>query len=229
MKKSYCKIFTMSYDDGVVQDKKFLEIINKYDVKCTFNINSSRVKEVSDGLYLSHDEMMKLYHNHEIAVHTCTHPSLTDLIDEEIFYEVQQDKLNLQSIFSREIEGMAYPFGSYDDRVKVFVAKSGIKYARTVVSTHDFARPNDFLEWHFTCHHKDPQLMTLAQQFCQLQELEEHQVFSIWGHSFEFDGDQNWDILENLCQFITKYEDVHLVTNIEAYHMLYEDMNEDEN
>lgn len=219
MTKKYHKIFTMSYDDGVIQDREFLEIINKYSIKCTFNINSSRVRDESDGVYLSKNEMLELYQNHEIAVHTCTHPGLTDLTDAEIFYEVHQDKLNLQQIFSHEITGMAYPFGTYDERVKKVVAKSGMKYARTVISSHDFEVPNDFLAWHFTCHHKDPRLMEFAEQFSHLEEFDRHQIFSVWGHSFEFDGENNWEILEDLCRFMSEQADVLFLTNIETYQL----------
>ena len=32
------KVFTLSYDDGVTQDRRLVEIFNKYNVKCTFNL-----------------------------------------------------------------------------------------------------------------------------------------------------------------------------------------------
>ena len=34
------KAVTFSYDDGVTQDIRLLEILNKYGLKSTFNINS---------------------------------------------------------------------------------------------------------------------------------------------------------------------------------------------
>lgn len=34
------KAFTLSYDDGVIQDKKLVEIFNRHDLKATFNLNS---------------------------------------------------------------------------------------------------------------------------------------------------------------------------------------------
>lgn len=36
------KAFTLSYDDCVVQDKRLIEIFNKYGLKSTFNICSGR-------------------------------------------------------------------------------------------------------------------------------------------------------------------------------------------
>ena len=34
------KAITFSYDDGVTQDKRLVDIFNKYGLKATFNINS---------------------------------------------------------------------------------------------------------------------------------------------------------------------------------------------
>ena len=34
------KAFTLSYDDGITQDRKLLEIFNRYNLKATFNLNS---------------------------------------------------------------------------------------------------------------------------------------------------------------------------------------------
>ena len=34
------KAVTFSYDDGVTQDIRLIELLNKYGLKCTFNLNS---------------------------------------------------------------------------------------------------------------------------------------------------------------------------------------------
>ena len=34
------KAITFSYDDGVTQDIRLIELLNKYNLKCTFNLNS---------------------------------------------------------------------------------------------------------------------------------------------------------------------------------------------
>ena len=34
------KALTFSFDDGITQDQRLIEIFNKYNLKCTFNINS---------------------------------------------------------------------------------------------------------------------------------------------------------------------------------------------
>ena len=37
------KAVTFSYDDGVTQDIRLIELLNKYNLKCTFNLNSQRL------------------------------------------------------------------------------------------------------------------------------------------------------------------------------------------
>ncbi len=34
------KAVTFSYDDGVTQDQRLIALLNKYGLKCTFNLNS---------------------------------------------------------------------------------------------------------------------------------------------------------------------------------------------
>ena len=36
------KAVTFSYDDAVTQDQRLIQILNKYGLKCTFNLNSAR-------------------------------------------------------------------------------------------------------------------------------------------------------------------------------------------
>ena len=38
--KKFMKAVTFSYDDGVEQDIRLIEILNTYGLKCTFNLNS---------------------------------------------------------------------------------------------------------------------------------------------------------------------------------------------
>lgn len=37
------KAVTFSYDDGVTQDIRLIEMLNRYNLKCTFNLNSERL------------------------------------------------------------------------------------------------------------------------------------------------------------------------------------------
>ena len=45
------KAFTLSYDDGVRQDKRLAAIFNKYGLKCTFNVNTGMMGDEKDEIY----------------------------------------------------------------------------------------------------------------------------------------------------------------------------------
>jgi hypothetical protein len=42
-------------------------------------------------------------------------------------------------------------------------------------------------------------------------------LFYIWGHSFEFDRNDNWQHLEDICGVLANKEDIWYATNIEIY------------
>ena len=75
--KGKSKAFNITYDDGVVQDIRLIELLNRYGLKCTFNLNSALLGK--PGLlirenqrichYKVHPEDVKyIYEGHEIAV-----------------------------------------------------------------------------------------------------------------------------------------------------------------
>ncbi len=220
------KAVTLSYDDGVIQDRKMIEILDKHKIKCTFNLNSGLFGK---GNHLKSEDVKEVYKNHEIAVHTNTHPHLENLTDAEVCLEILNDRKKLENMSKNIIDGMAYPFGLKDRiRIPELVKKCGILYARTTVSTHNFALPNDFLVWDPTCHHNDTDLFDIAENFLLPNDLKHPwrivpKVFYLWGHSYEFDDMDNWSKLESICQKIGQKDDVWYATNgeIEKYVSAY--------
>ena len=150
------KAVTFSFDDGVTQDRRLIEIFNKYNLKATFNINSELLGK--DGQLMiknrpinhnkvSPDEVRELYKGHEVAVHTLTHPFLPDIEDEkEIIRQVEKDRENLSDLAGYEVIGMAYPCGgeNNDDRVaKIIKENTGVKCSRTITSNYSFDIQNN--------------------------------------------------------------------------------------
>lgn len=222
------KALTFSYDDGMVHDRRLVEIFNKYQVKATFNLNSGELGRVChdvmfgvehDNSCVTKDEIVKLYEGHEIACHSLTHPNFREMSSAAIAYEVITDRKNLEDITGKFINGFAYPFGTYNKQAEEVLKVCDILYARTVNSTHSFAMPQNLLELHPTCHHDDPQVMDLAKEFCEGRDRwGEARMFYIWGHSFEFDRNNNWDHLENLLTYMKPYlTDVWTATNAEIF------------
>ena len=214
------KAVTFSYDDGVIQDQKTVEILNRYRLKGTFNVNSGLfgAKKIRDGIdcsRLSSPASVKLFQGHEVASHTLSHPHLEGLPYEEQRKEYGEDVFALSKLFKTEISGSAYPYGTYDLVTLRVLKDLRMSYARTTQSTYGFHRPYDFLLWHPTIHHRDPLLMPLLQKFYETEE--ELAIFYLWGHSYEFALDDNFAVLETFCQDVSSHEEVWSATNGEIY------------
>ncbi len=213
------KAVTFSYDDGILQDQRLIELFDYYHVKGTFNLNSGIQSNANsfnkNGITIKRrniDEIRHLYQGHEIAVHCLTHANLPDYNAATIRNEVFMDKNNLQQISGYEINGMAYPYGCYNDLVVNIVKECGLRYARTIESSREFSIPGDLFRFRPTCHHNDPEISNLVDKFIHTQS-NEPQLFYIWGHSYEFDIDQNWNHIENILDKLSGHKDVYYGTN----------------
>ena len=219
------KTLTLSYDDGVVQDIRLIEIMNKYGIKGTFNVNSGswlaedKVREKFYGrLKLSEAKQLYINSGHEVAVHSYTHPFLEQLDSSEVIYEITQDRLALEKDFGKITRGMAYPMGTYSEDVIEALDKCGVVYSRTTKATYGFKFPERWLELHPTCHHRDERLFELTERFVsEPSRWGNAQMFYLWGHSYEFDNDDNWDRIEKFCQIAGGHRDIWYTTNIEIY------------
>lgn len=215
------KVLTLSYDDGVGQDIRLLKIFNKYALKATFNINSGLQFEtqtwVNKGKLIkriNQSEIVELYRGHEVAVHSRTHPHLEDLPRETIIQEIFEDRKQLEKWFGYIVRGMAYPYGTYNKLVLDVLTTLGIEYSRTVKQHEKFSLPENFLEWHPTCHHMNPKFMDISKEFVQTQ-FSGLSLFYVWGHSYEFDVEENWELIEEFSKLVSNRNDIWYATNIE--------------
>ena len=220
--KGKTKALTLSYDDGVWQDRRLAGTLNSHGIKCTFNLNSKKAlapaKRTQNGVEIENipaDKINEVYAGHEIATHSFSHPFLTNMTDKGIYDEIHRDRFELEKITSGIVRGHAYPFGAYDDRVIRQLENNSITYARTVKSTDSFGFPRCFLEWHPTCHHKSPKLFETLDRF--LGSNYQGLLFYLWGHSYEFDTDGNWDIIEKFCEKAGGRDDIWYAANMEIY------------
>ena len=42
-------------------------------------------------------------------------------------------------------------------------------------------------------------------------------MFYLWGHSYEFNNDNNWNVIEEFAEYIGNREEIWYATNIEIY------------
>lgn len=228
----YCKkALTFSYDDGVTQDRRLIEIFNKYGLKATFNLNSELLglpgALVRDGVRISHDkirpeEVKDVYAGHEVAVHTLTHPNLTQIEDDaEVIRQVEEDRKNLSALVGYEVLGMAYPCGGVncDDRTARLIRENTpIRYARTITTTHSFACYPDLYQYKGSVyHHGEFDLMLEMGERFLASDPETPQVFYIWGHAYEFDiFPERWAQFEAFCAKMSGRDDIFYGTNLQV-------------
>ena len=223
------KTLTFSYDDGVQQARRLVEILHKNGLSGTFNLNGSTLGEEDDLAAphgrLSRHTAQKVYNTPgmEVAVHTYTHPHLEWQPSATVMREVVEDRRALEELFGRPVTGMAYPFGTHAPHVVDVLRGAGIKYARTTVSTERFDMPGDWLRLPATCHHNNPRLMELADKFLALADNEKRRdwarlsMFYVWGHSYEFDDNDNWQIIEDFAAKMAGHDDIWYATTGEIY------------
>ena len=219
------KAITFSFDDGVLQDKRTIEILNKYGLKATFNLNSGKFgtkhpyevngKTVERTL-ISPQEVKGVYYTHEVAVHTIGHFNLTSLPDDCVIWQVEEDRKMLESLIGKEICCMAYPCGgtNNDERVaNVIKENTKIKFARTITSTYSFDMQTDLLRFNPTIHFGDEKLFSLAKEFLASQN-NEPKLFYIWGHTYELDAVNGaWERFEEFCKLIANKDDIYYGTH----------------
>lgn len=217
------KFVTFSFDDGVEQDVRFVGKLNKYGFKATFNINTGIQTRangwVNEGVEIHRMNikgLKRLYEGHEIAAHTLTHPFLEKLDEETIYNEIYYDKKNIEEWFDKEVVGMAYPYGTYDERVIKIAREVGIKYARTAGTSMKFTVPENLMKYAGTCHFSNSEISRLIDDFDRLEDDGTRNVLYIWGHTYEFDVLDKWGLLDDILERLKKVK-ANFVTNREAF------------
>ena len=225
------KAVTFSYDDGVPQDQRLAALFDKYGMKATFNFNC----ECNRKFNFTKEQIKELYlsKGHEIAVHGAFHRANGNLRPIEGIRDVLDCRLELEAKCDQIIRGMAYPdtgitqmgnFGSYA-QIKNYLTELDIAYARTLGGDNNsFLVPQDFHAWMPTAHHDNPNIMKYIDEFLNLDisPAAYHakripRLFYIWGHSYEFDRNDNWAHMEAICQKFAGNEELWFATNIEIY------------
>ena len=222
------KALTFSFDDGVRQDIRLIEIFNKYGLKGTFNLNSGFLglegTLVRNGRTVRHDkvsedEIKSVYNGHEVAVHTITHPNLTGLDKDEIIRQVELDRKRLSEICGYEVVGMAYPCGGVnnDDRVAEIIRENtGVLYARGLESTYSFSSQDNLLRFKPTVYYIEDCLDDVVDRFLE-EKSDTPSLLYIWGHSYEMDAEYiSWEKFEQVCKRLSGHSNIFYGTNKEV-------------
>ena len=229
------KAVTFSYDDGVRQDIRFVEMLDKYGLKGTFNVNSMMYGEGNGSTRLSADEVKREIFDkgHEVAIHGANHRAPGKQRPAEVIRDVLDCRLGLEELLGAIVRGMAYPDsgirniqpGCADyEKIREILCDLGVAYSRTLGGDNDtFEVPTDFYAWMPTAHHNNAKIFEYIEKFNAFKEdggYSAHKtpkLFYLWGHTYEFDRNDNWDHIEKICSELSGKDDVWYATNIEIH------------
>jgi len=228
------KALILSFDDGPVEDRKMIALLNKYGLKGTFHLNSGRFDQPET---VSTEEIKTLYRGHEVSVHSYNHLGMNTATDLDMFYEVGEDRRVLEALSGQLIRGMAYPFGSYNTETFETLTSLGMEYGRTIEDSYDFTIPSERLLWHPTIHMfgkagymgnpeaddlKEYDLFdSLTQEFLSREMVS---LYYVWGHTWEYK--ERWDKVEaflvqvNDGNVIAHMTHIELIDYLDAYRNL---------
>ena len=228
------KAVTLSYDDGVRQDLRLAALTAERGIRCTFNINSALVAKTPGGGKLTYEELRAeiLGKGHEVAIHGEYHLAPGTSRTLVGLRDALNCRLQLEENLGGIIRGMAYPNcgvtrfsgGSDYETVRRYLQDLGIVYARSLGGDNNrFSLPEDWYCWIPTAHHNNPNALDWAREFVSLRvndlypDARHPRLFYLWGHSYEFDNDDNWDRIEAFCDLFSGKDDVWCATNMEIY------------
>jgi peptidoglycan/xylan/chitin deacetylase (PgdA/CDA1 family) len=208
------RALTFSYDDGVTQDRRLVEILNKHGMRGTFHLNAGLLGR--KPRHLDAGEVPSLFQGHEISAHSFTHPFLDHAPTATVVQQMLEDRRALEALAGYPVRGMSYPYGTTTDRVVAALEQLGIEYSRTPHATRSFDLPEHPLRWHPTCHHNHD-VAALGEQFHERGDRYGHRqhLMYVWGHSYEFDNDDNWDVIDQFCAQMAGDLRTWYATNIE--------------
>lgn len=215
------KAFHISYDDGVEQDIPFINLLNRYGIKGTFHLNSGLMESEFSWIHpsgrvikrLPPEAVAEVYAGHEVASHTLTHPSLYDLSEEEVLYQMGKDKENLERYWGKEVLGFAVPFDYYDDGIARCAQKCGFAYARTSQESYSYVPPTDVFHWAAGSYHVMPGFLPFVEGFFETEE--ELALCQIVGHSYDLDTENLWETMERILQRVAREENIISMTHIQ--------------
>lgn len=217
---------TFSFDDGVQQDVWFIDQLEKYGMRGTFNLNSggfcSRNYVYPEGTIqraMVKEDVLPTYTRPgaDVACHTVHHPTLLNASEAEIAEEILQDRINLERLFGRVITGLAIPMGPYDDTTIAVGKRCGLTYMRTVRSTYSFEFPKELMPFHPTCEYSEPQLDELIPKFLNEPCKKDAYLLYIWGHTYAFEGRNHWDKVEEMLKSLAHHDNVWYASDAEIF------------
>ena len=217
------KYFLLSFDDGTVYDRRFVDLLNHYGIKGTFNLNSG----LEDFVWYYEDrfpvrrqilsEIGGLYRGHEIASHSLHHHWLNTLTPPQLSREIGEDCETLKKQFGLEDIGFGVPFTACGER-EIKIIRKFVRYIRLSEYSDSFDLPDD--PYHIPIHalYNQPDVRQRIAAFAQ-NDLPVS-LFVMAGHSYELEVLDHWDYMEQLLMYIQSF-DFEIMTTMEFVREFY--------
>ena len=218
------KIVCLSFDDGTIYDQRFIELLNKYQLKATLNLNSGLNNFVwyFDDRPVRRLDLSKnsdLYKGHEVASHSLTHPYFSSLNKEQIIKEIKEDIDNLSSIFNERITGFAFPFHDQtEDNIQTVKDAFDLDYIRYSYFSNEYL-PKDRYHIPINALYNDEDIYERLEAF--EKNNEDNSLFVIAGHSYEFEMKDEWKKIEKLLSYLKDNENITVLTMKEAVKVIF--------
>ena len=142
--KNESKSISITIDDGYKDTLDAIEILNNYNMPFSLFITTNFINKKN---YLSESDIIQIsdLHNAEIGSHGCKHRKLGDLSLTDQVYEISQSKKYLETTINKEIIGISYPHGSYNNDTFGILKKYNYKYALSSVKGINNLSSNKYL------------------------------------------------------------------------------------
>lgn len=127
-------VFHLTFDDGPHPEitPRVLDVLDEHDAKATFFVLTERAQRHPD---LLHETMRR---GHLIALHTRTHPRLTDVPSSRLRDEICVARDDLEAVAGAPIEWFRPPYGAQNLRSLYFVRKCALKTVLWSVDSRDW-------------------------------------------------------------------------------------------
>lgn len=218
------KIVSLSFDDGTIYDAGFINLLNKYNISATLNLNSG----LKDFVWYYEDKPIKrldlskvkeMYDGHEVASHSLTHPYFSSLTNEEITKEVKEDINNLTAIFGRDVAGFAFPFDDQTEQnIQAVKDTVDLEYIRYSFFAEGYS-PKDRYHIPINALYDDPDIFEKLETF-KKNDLE-NSLFVIAGHSYEFEVKDDWNKIEKLLSYLKNDDVITVLTLRDAVKVMF--------
>ena len=218
------KIVSLSFDDGTIYDLRFIELLNKYNIRATLNLNSKLDNFVwyfgdTPIERLKLNEVVEKYDGHEVCSHSLTHPYFSSLSKEEIIRQVKEDCENLSKIFNRDINAFAFPFHDQtEEHIQILKENLNLNYIRYSYFEESYL-PKDRYHIPLNALYNDNDLYEKLEKF--KNNGLDNSLFVIAGHSYEFEVRNEWDRIEELLKYLSSNKDIVVLPLIEAIDVIF--------